>query len=160
MYIIIKNATHKNILLRIHCNILYYKPRRITQKQSSFQSNNGRVAALVLLDLSAAFDTTDHSILIERLEHTHGISGDALKWMASYLRERNQQVIICDASLADVLLEYDVTQGSILGPKLYSLYTRPLGDVIERSPKQRLLFGTICPLALETLTAAPVFNGN
>ena len=77
------------------------------------------------------FDTINHSILIERLEHTHGIFGNALKWMASYLRERNQQVIIGDASSADVLLEYGVPQGSVLGPKLYSLYTRPLGDVIR-----------------------------
>ena len=93
--------------------------------------DNRRVAALVLLDLSAAFDTIDHFILIERLEHTHGISGDALKWMASYLRERNQQVIIGDGASADVLLEYGVPQESVLGPKLYSLYTRPLGDVIR-----------------------------
>ena len=51
--------------------------------------------------------------------------------MASYLRERIQQVIIGDVSYADVLLEYGIPQGSVLGPKLYSLYTRPLGDVIR-----------------------------
>ena len=51
--------------------------------------------------------------------------------MASYVREQNQQVIIGDVSSADVLLEYGVPQGSVLGPKLYSLYTRPLGDVIR-----------------------------
>ena len=76
--------------------------------------DNGRVAALVLLDLSVTFDTVDHSILIERLEHTHGISSDALRWTTSYLRERNQQVIIGDVSWADVLLEYGVPQGSVI----------------------------------------------
>ena len=93
--------------------------------------DNGRVAGLVLLGLTAAFDTIDHFILIERLEHTLGISGDALRRMASYLRERNQQVISGDAASADVLLVCGVPQGSVLGPKLYSLYTRPLGDVIR-----------------------------
>ena len=48
--------------------------------------NSGRVAALVLLDLSAAFDTIDHSILIERLQKSFGISGDALTCVISYLR--------------------------------------------------------------------------
>ena len=88
-----------------------------------------RVAAL--LDLLAAFDIIDHSILIRCLEHTRGISGNALIWMASYLRERNQQVIIGHAASADVLLEYGVPHGSVLGPKLYSLYTQPLGDIIR-----------------------------
>ena len=52
--------------------------------------------------------------------------------MTSYLRERNQQVIIGVAASADVVLEYGVPQGPMLGPKLYSLYTRPLGDVIRQ----------------------------
>jgi len=63
-----------------------------------------RVAALVLLDLSAAFDTIDHAILLERLKEIHGISGDALLWMASYLCQRYQQVIIGEDASAYVTL--------------------------------------------------------
>ena len=93
--------------------------------------DSGRVAALVLLDLSAAFDTIDHSILTERLHKSFGISGDALTWMISYLRQRNQQVVIGNTPSDDVTIEFGVPQGSVLGPKLYSLYTKPLGDVIR-----------------------------
>ena len=93
--------------------------------------DSGRVAALVLLDLSAAFDTIDHSILTERLHKSFGISGDALTWMISYLRQRNQLVVIGNTPSDDVTIEFGVLQGSVLGPKLYSLYTKPLGDVIR-----------------------------
>ena len=84
---------------------------------------SGRVAALVLLDMSAAFDTIDHSILTERLHKSFGISGDALTWMISYLRQRNQQVVIGTTPSDDVKIEFGVPQGSVLGPKLYSLYS-------------------------------------
>ena len=93
--------------------------------------DSGRVAALVFLELSAAFDSIDHAILLERLKETHGISGDALLWMASYLRQRCQQVIIGEDASADVTLGYGVQQGSVLDPKLYSIYTRPLGNIIR-----------------------------
>ena len=68
--------------------------------------DSGRVAALVLLDLSAAFDTIDHSILIERLQKLFGISGDALTWIVSYVRRRYQQVLIGDTASAEVVIEY------------------------------------------------------
>ena len=93
--------------------------------------DSGRVAALILLDLSAAFDTVDHAILLERLKETHGISGDALLWMASYLCQRCQQVNIGEDASFDVTLGYGVPQGSVLGPKLFFLYTRPLGNIIR-----------------------------
>ncbi len=52
-----------------------------------FNSDSGKISVLVLLDLSAAFDTVDHNILLERLENWVGLSGMVLKWLRSYLEE-------------------------------------------------------------------------
>ena len=56
--------------------------------------DNGKVTALTLLDLSAAFDTIDHNILITRLSTWYGISGTALSWFTSYLTDRQQAIKI------------------------------------------------------------------
>ena len=89
------------------------------------------VALVVLLDLSAAFDTIDHEILIARL-NSFGISSTALNWFASYLTERSQQVKIGESSSNDISLTCGVPQGSILGPLLYSIYTQPLSKCIDQ----------------------------
>ena len=51
---------------------------------------------LVLLDLSAAFDTVNHEILLRRLETTFGITGTAFQWLSSYLGNRSQRVVFGD----------------------------------------------------------------
>lgn len=73
---------------------------------------------LVLLDLSAAFDTLDHDILLGRLENSLGLSGAALQWMNSYLRGRSQTIIIDGVKSHSADLQYGVPQGSVLGPIL------------------------------------------
>ena len=84
-----------------------------------------------LLDLSAAFDTTDHDILLSRLHHTFGISGTALSWFHSYLTDRKQVVTVNSQSSAPSVLKYGVPQGSVLGPVLFVLYTQPLSDIVH-----------------------------
>ncbi len=84
-----------------------------------------------MLDLSAAFDTIDHQTLLHRLEHCFGISGNSLAWMTSYLTDRYQTVCVEGELSEPVLLEYSVPQGSVLGPKNYVMYTKPLGDIIR-----------------------------
>ena len=80
--------------------------------------DHGGVVVLVLLDLSAAFYTIDHSILLDRMRHQLGINGVAHAWFESYLTGRTQRIRIGDAwSLAKFLL-YCVPQGSVLGPLL------------------------------------------
>ena len=87
---------------------------------------------LLLLDLSAAFDTVDHQILLDRMSERFGIKGNALAWFASYLGDRTQFVSIDGRSSNPSKLICGVPQGSVLGPLLYLLYTSPLGDIMRK----------------------------
>ena len=92
--------------------------------------DSGSGAVLLMLDLSAAFDTIDHGILLSRLNSLYGISGDALDWFKSYLSNRVQRVIIGDTVSECKNLNFGVPQGSVLGPKIYCMYTKPISDII------------------------------
>jgi len=81
-----------------------------------------KVSALALLDLSAAFDTVDHVVLIDRLETFFGLSETALSLVKSYLTDRTQSVQIGDQLSQPLLLTTGVPQGSILGPLFFSIY--------------------------------------
>ena len=89
-------------------------------------------AILVLLDLSAAFDTIDHETLIRTLDIYCGIRGDPLKWSLSYLKGRVQSVQIGSTFSREQNLLFGVPQGSVLGPVLFTIYTTPLGRIIQR----------------------------
>ena len=94
--------------------------------------NQQHVTLLVLLDLSAAFDTVDHSILLERLTKSFGISGKALKWFSSYLSGRSQRVTL-DSGVSKVFMTTcGVPQGLCLGPLLFTLYSSKLFMIIEK----------------------------
>ena len=99
--------------------------------------DNRNVMLLLLLDLSAAFDTIDHSILLNRLSKRCGINGTCLKWFTSYLSDRHQMVKINDVTSESIRVKYGVPQGSVLGPILFTIYTTPLGEIIEECGLQR-----------------------
>ena len=87
---------------------------------------------LVLLDLTAAFDTVEHNILLFRLEHWVRIKGSALEFFRSCLTGRSFCVKIGEASSSTAPLHCGVPQGSILGPTLFMLYLLPLGSIFRK----------------------------
>ena len=88
-------------------------------------------AVLVLLDFSAAFDTLSHSALLQRLRERYGITGTALKWNKSYLQGRSQSVVINEEMSDSFVLDERVPQGSVNGPFMITLFSAPIGDVIN-----------------------------
>src|SRR6218665_2513846 len=85
------------------------------------------------LDISAAFDTIDHNILLKRLSTLFGFTDTALLWIQSYLSSRSFSVKTSKASSPSCDLTCGVPQGSVLGPLLFILYTTPLSSLIKAS---------------------------
>ena len=86
---------------------------------------------LVLLDLSAAFDTIDHDHLFELLQNQFGIKGTALDWIKSYLGNQSFSIQINSKTSPPTVTSYGVPQGSVLGPIIFTIYTTPLADIIK-----------------------------
>ena len=95
---------------------------------------------LLLLDLSAAFDTSDHQILLSHLNSVFSVQSTALQWFQSYLSDRYQSTSVNNSSSSPSQLMYSVPQGSVLGPILFVLYTMPLSDIIANHSVNHQLF--------------------
>jgi hypothetical protein len=93
--------------------------------------DEGDLAVLALLDLSAAFDTVDHAILLRRLQVTYGIRDSVHCWFTSYLKDRTQYVRCGSSASTPRVVAYGVPEGSVLGPILFVLYTADLIRLIE-----------------------------
>ena len=87
---------------------------------------------LVLLDLTAAFDTIDHEILLNRLKKSFLVSGTVLTWFEPYLTNRFYCVKVRNETSQNLPLIYGVSQGSVLGPVLFNMYTKPLSALIGK----------------------------
>ena len=109
-------------------------------------ADRGEVSLLVLLDLSAAFDTIDHSRLLERLRLRCGISGSAMAWIKSYLADRFQSVQIGSQSSKPCRMTCGVPPGSVLGPILFTIYTSPLGEKIKEHGMNYHFYADDCQL--------------
>ena len=104
---------------------------------------------LLLLDLSAAFDTVNHELLIGRLQKTYGLSGNVLNWFKSYLSNRSFSVYIGKHRSKKCFLTIGVPQGSILGPILFILYTKELIAIARKHGFQIHLYADDTQLYIE-----------
>ena len=102
-------------LLRVHYDIV----NAFDQKKSVF---------LVLLDLSAEFDTVDHDILLDFLRDHIGLDGSVLDLFRSHLSGRTQCISVALSELSELM--FGVPQGSVLGPIEFCIYTIPLGAIM------------------------------
>ena len=89
------------------------------------------ITSLVAIDLSTAFDTVDHEILLDILKHKFGIEGKALQWFNNYLRPQSFKVITDGTYSQEQDLEVSVPQGSCVGANIFNLYCAPLEEVIH-----------------------------
>ncbi|KAK6182932.1 hypothetical protein SNE40_010504 [Patella caerulea] len=102
--------------------------------------DDGNVAMLVLLDLSAAFDALDHKKILDRLELVYGLSSTVLGWFSSYLI-----VLVRKSFSKSASLYCCVPQGSVHGPILFCTFTKPLGNLLRRHDKPHITFTQMIP---------------
>jgi hypothetical protein len=98
--------------------------------------DSGDIGMLMMLDLSAAFDSVDHATLLKRLTTSYGLKGSVINWFRSYLSDRTQCVHSSKTRSSISTLLYGVPQGSVLGPILFLLY---VADVLQLIKRHQLL---------------------
>ena len=95
--------------------------------------HNKCATVLLLLDLSAAFDTVDQNKLLCMLYNNIGISGNTLKWFTSFLKGHTQRVLISSSYSEMTTLDHRVPKGSILGLILFNIYVMPVYPVVHET---------------------------
>ena len=104
-------------LLRLSNNILW-------------NFKNQKITSLTVMDLSAAFHTVNHEVLIAILRDKFGVTDTALQWFQSYLQPRQFKVCMNNTYSSEIDLKYSMPQGSCAGANVFNLYCSPLGDIV------------------------------
>ena len=91
----------------------------------------GNISVLALLDVSTAFDTIDHPILVHRLHTDNGFTYAVLQWLSSYLTDRTHYISLSNHCSAFASVNSGVPLGSVLGPMLFTMYIKPLSAIID-----------------------------
>jgi len=119
-------------------------------------ADSQRVTLLGLLDLSAAFDCVDHSLLLLRLQRNFGLVDTVLRWFTSFVCGRTEQISF-DGHLSPVMpLLYGVPQGSVLRPLLLVVYTADLSRVVTQHGLSLHQYADDCQVYLSsTVNDAP-----
>ena len=91
----------------------------------------GNISVLALLVFSSAFDATDHSILVHRFHIDLGFIDAVLQWFSSYLTDSTHYVFLSNHCSAFTPVHSGVTRGSVLGPMLFTMYSKPLSAIID-----------------------------
>ena len=102
---------------------------------------DGKCTSIVSLDLSAAFNTVNYTILVKVFNSYFGISEHALSWISSYLSSRRFQVQVGHLTSKMVKIDFSVPQGSILGPILFNCYASTLMEIILERKRHSFLPG-------------------
>lgn len=111
-----------------------------------------KVTAMVLIDLSKAFDSISHTILLKKLKSL-GVSNPAISWFMSYLTDRQQCTRIGISTSDPLPVNYGVPQGSILGPLLFTIYMSDLPHVSNHCELESFVDDTKLFLAFSTMDA-------
>ena len=107
-----------------------------------------QVTLLGLLDMSAAFDCVDHSVLVQRLQKRFSLTGHVLQWLTSFLVDRTQ-VVAYNSTLSQLQwLHFGVPQGSVHGPLLFNLYTVQISEIVASHGHRLHQYADDCQLYL------------